>query len=923
MKALFTLSLFLITASTINAQFVRAFNERESLLNSKRTSNVYLYDGNIMVSSLEKNSLGNYYIKTATVNEDGETSDYKMSQEIILTGSDYLFLGCGINSDNKIIFSLSTRETTVYRLHYIQYDYNSNQIELTQSDVETIKSGYWETADKGDSLITYITYSATNEFGRFATSKEQIQNNAFIPITVDLPTTAGAEANGYTMQIDVAGNEYLAYRTGGIGSLLKFSIDYTYQSLALPNMTTSSTTGIGFDIMDNGKMAIVYNQYFYLINPDLSIADEGTINEFTAIMNRYIKVFSIGNNWIVYEQTNSNGLYSRFILDENFNLQEVQNYDDISTLTPVSVFKLPSGEVLLCGYVNKGGLFFNSLHKETGVSKPGTYIELGQTFLHREYSGNTGHKNRFFNSNLSSGFGMLHNGRLKSLIYASSNLIAGINAMGDTIGVLTRYSVDTIDYGPYTTYGLNTIENNDKYNRGYFVTRQMIDDHINYISMNNPSYKIPFGILEWPAHGDTDLGQAENIAHFYDQNTNGIYEPELGDYPLIYGDQCILNVFHKKPDLNNTDRIECHQYFYTFDCDTSDVLNNAVFVNQRFVLRGSELQEVYVGSFTDYDIGNYSDDFCGTNVETGMIYAYNGDLFDESDGGKYGFQDTVPASGLIYLRGAKLDSNLLDNAYGIGTNESINGYGFGDGVVDNEHYTMEASREYTQSNFYPYNDPSSEKELYHNLKGNFSNGLSPQVNGVDVRHSYFGNSDPLFYSSGGIDHGNNYSEITEVNANGDRRMIAGSGPMNLVGTQNTIEMVTAYLTAIDTINIGNDPLPKLFEMGSDLKAMYANNNAGCEKDFGYYVSDIILSVGVEELNELKVQIYPNPTKGEITIQMDGQEFDLEILDATGKVLNTGRGSTVYSYNLEGFDSGLYFISVKTNGVNITKKVIKL
>ena len=46
-----------------------------------------------------------------------------------------------------------------------------------------------------------------------------------------------------------------------------------------------------------------------------------------------------------------------------------------------------------------------------------------------------------------------------------------------------------------------------------------------------PDYVTPHGILEWPAHGDVDLGLDYQLAPFADLNGNMIYEPELGEYP--------------------------------------------------------------------------------------------------------------------------------------------------------------------------------------------------------------------------------------------------------------------------------------------------------------------------------------------------------------------------------------------------------
>jgi hypothetical protein len=75
----------------------------------------------------------------------------------------------------------------------------------------------------------------------------------------------------------------------------------------------------------------------------------------------------------------------------------------------------------------------------------------------------------------------------------------------------------------------------------------MLNHHVNAI--NDPNYEIPKGIKNWPAHGDVSKGQAANLAPFIDVDNDGVYSPELGDYPSIPGTRCLLNITHQYPDV--------------------------------------------------------------------------------------------------------------------------------------------------------------------------------------------------------------------------------------------------------------------------------------------------------------------------------------------------------------------------------------
>src|SRR5690606_5353279 len=131
----------------------------------------------------------------------------------------------------------------------------------------------------------------------------------------------------------------------------------------------------------------------------------------------------------------------------------------------------------------------------------------------------------------------------------------------------------------------------------------------------------------------------------------------------------------------------------------------------------------------DPDIGNYSDDYVGTHVELGMMYAYNGDLFDENDSDRIGFHDTLPAVGMMLLKGAKLENDGQDDiSHGLGL--PLNGFGFEDGIVDNEHLGLVSAINYHDGSAWPYTDPSNLNEAFYHFQGLYSNGNSQNLAGI-------------------------------------------------------------------------------------------------------------------------------------------------------------------------------------------------
>lgn len=498
----------------------------------------------------------------------------------------------------------------------------------------------------------------------------------------------------------------------------------------------------------------------------------------------------------------------------------------------------------------------------------------------------------------------------------------GSNTIGSTVssqiyGSTVMYNSDLAP-GPYTSPGNYGHETMDKYNRGYYVTADMIETHIAEITSGNPAYEIPFGIREWPAHGDVSLGQAANLANFIDQNSNGVYEPELGDYPAIYGEQCLLNIYHHHPNAGSSTTIETHQYYFTFDCDSEEAIENAVFVRSHKFSREVVLFDFFNGDYIDFDLGNYSDDYVGTNVDLAMVYAYNGDSFDEDNGGQIGFHDTIPAVGMITLQGLQLDEDGLDNSTTTPGQPTPNGIGFNDGIVDNEHYTMESSYRHTTSSAgSPYNLTS----WYYTMRGTNPDSSPKTVNGVTVRHDYYGSSDPIFYSSSGIDHGNNHSEALIPTPPGERRISCASGPSSF-SMNDTMVVINAYVVGVDTVNLSSDSsVTRLFEHGQTLRDFFAQNSDECGNTFDVYMSDNQLSVKKTEIEQIIA--YPNPANNHIQFRGIVGEANVTIIDINGRtILSFTDVDNNSSLDISFLDKAVYLLQVSDENGQQTIRMIK-
>ena len=88
-------------------------------------------------------------------------------------------------------------------------------------------------------------------------------------------------------------------------------------------------------------------------------------------------------------------------------------------------------------------------------------------------------------------------------------------------------------------------------------------------------------------------------------------------------------------------------------------------------------------------------------------------------------------------------------------------------------------------------------------------------------------------------------------------------------------------------------------------------------------ADIIVDgcVSIEEISITEIKVYPNPTENNLTIELSG-DFNFEIVDARGRLIQNGNGSDLVKINTSAFDAGVYFVNVTTISETATIRVVK-
>ena len=359
--------------------------------------------------------------------------------------------------------------------------------------------------------------------------------------------------------------------------------------------------------------------------------------------------------------------------------------------------------------------------------------------------------------------------------------------------------------GPLTLDGANINEVTcARWDQVWKITRAEVDEFLAHLTGPAPTatarygtfdptadeeYQIPKIIAEWPAHpevvGGDISGVSQYMAPFYDNDGDGRYTPEQGDFPyyditnelchtkiptldeqnepdyihgsiladqVLKGDQTLWWVFNDKGNTHTESMgasIGLEIRAQAFGFATNDEINNMSFCSYEIINRSTyELTGTYFCPWTDVDLGYAKDDYVGCDVQRGLGYGYNGSAIDGS-GEPEAYGDQPPAVGIDFFQGPYMDADGFDNPKYIFTvnaifqevdpitgdsifvydtvnatplcDESINGVNFGNGIVDDERFGMRRFL-YHNNDGSVTGDPKYAADYYNLLRGIWKDG---------------------------------------------------------------------------------------------------------------------------------------------------------------------------------------------------------
>lgn len=938
--------LVLLLSGFAFSQFNRTFLHANSSGGAASFTNYSYYDSQnkVVLASALGSGTNVANIVTQQISTEGDLESFnQQAYAVNLPGTmQFTFLLTAIEQGNERYYVLGAGSSSSIKLVWLKVNKTTGALISTITSTENYKISYFEPKMVGNELVTYVVKSSGGlvrvalNTGTFTAPSEELVNASI--------TSAATFSNTLTSGFK-SGNLFVVNGLEKVVCGAGVSSAVIYTRTAANNYTTlntgvATTRSISSFLIDPTTIGVTNGINIEHYNAAGTMTNSGSFSWPPNSIASQIE-FADNRYHVYYKYTNTNkGFF--YTANQNFQILDTASTNVLIYHT----LKTSNGMLLVGSDLEKGITLDLQGNPNQGRI---AYCEAYSTFPALKYDE--------YGTELRSGQHLSASIGLGTKVIKSPNGLPGANYDGlsacynlnehfvgfigssDTVSnALSNYSDQYNELpGPHTTSAMYDQILESKYNRPYHVSVQMIQDHIDSVQSGSSTYVPVWAIRNWPAHGSAALGQAANLAPFVDNNSNGVYEPLLGEYPSIYGNDCVFSITHYRTNGNNNKALEFHSYVYTQACDTTETFDNVLMRKVQVYSRGAVIDSLFFGGRFDGDLGNYNDDYAGTNVDLGLIYNYNADLMDENNSGRIGYQDTLPAQGVMVLKGFKQANDGLDNGIGIQPGQSVNGYGFNDGITDNEYYGLASANIYTGTNApLGMSDPTSAVQWYNVLNGFFQlgdtiyyGGTGFQSGTIPTKYMYPGNEDIYHFGTGGIDPGFGWSEYEPMgtgstsNPGGDRRGGYSFGKTAL-NNGEFVELDYAYLFNRKNTPPSQimEPVTDLFVKASAVRSAFLSNDGPCGINFDPIPEDL----GVEEgtIGEDLFTVYPNPTTGFVRVNGIAETGGtIQVFDINGKLLQTITNyQAMQVIDLNELDGNLFILRINSGSATAQKRVIK-
>jgi len=475
----------------------------------------------------------------------------------------------------------------------------------------------------------------------------------------------------------------------------------------------------------------------------------------------------------------------------------------------------------------------------------------------------------------------------KHTVIASSIWMAGLEETDIIKASAGTYKNQGQDYypGPLNEMGEPYADNCTNFDFIWSVNFEEVEAFKN--SGFNESF-LTENIRNWPGRNNPlfdmfALPTNKDLAPFFDANSDGIYNPLQGDYPICKGHQNLWWVINDAGEHTHSNALalEMQSRIYAYALESQNAfLNNTIFVEFELDYFGYyNVNHFHFGLFLDADIGNAQDDYMGSYPQKSMAYTYNSSDYDAVYGENPPIQVATLAKGMAsnngLTTGAAAILYLADEEWGA----------------------------------FPYWKPELPLHYYSNLRGQCNNGQCfinsncGNCSGQITNHPFIFDGNPAAPQP-------SISECSWDTSPSNKRILLSNGPVTLsTGTNKSLKF------AFSTLHNVPQPCPNLTPTLDSL-----------DLTLNDFLSNPLIptSNNSPNITQNLIQLSPNPASKQVSINSPQQAFEqLEIYNANGQLIQSHKGFT-NQLNIENLANGQYLISFAKNKKRIaTQKLVVL
>jgi hypothetical protein len=347
-------------------------------------------------------------------------------------------------------------------------------------------------------------------------------------------------------------------------------------------------------------------------------------------------------------------------------------------------------------------------------------------------------------------------------------------------------------------------------------------------------------------------------------------------------------------------QFEIHGKAYALNCSGNplpdEVINYTTFYQYKIINRSQNTySDVHIGLFTEFTIGNQSDDGIGCDSMLNTYFGYN---LDNDDDGNWGYGLNPPMMNVSILKGTEaLPFDNLDNNH--------------NGIIDepNEDNGMSSFVNIMKGSTHLDSPPPTTAAYYYYLKALNAFGDSITYGGTG-----YGNpagTPGIKYMLSGTPYGSGW--IIQTPQWYYPRGLGSSGPFTIApGESQTIDF--AYIFTRDSLN-PNGITTSVAKNTADVQKIIAGFNSG-----NYPCLTVSLPENIVLENQLT--LYPNPATDILYASPTLQGKQFEVYRSNGQLIKTG----IYSTNgisLRGMSNQLYLLRIIDSQKSYTGRFIKL